>query len=150
MLMKDALESLGENGQGIFMLHHSLTAFPDWQYWLDICGMRDPRVAPQPGPPSRVDQRLRIEIADPDHPITKGMPSWEMVDETYNMRDAAEGNHLLLTTDHPECMRTIAWTRRHKSAHVFSLQSGHDNQTYANPQFRGVIARSIQWLAGRA
>ena len=147
--MKDVLGALGESGQGIFMLHHALTAFPKWQYWLDICGMQPANINPRPGPQSRTDQKLVIGIAAPEHPITRGMTSWEMVDETYNMADAEEGSEVLLTTDHPENMRTIAWTRRHGNARVFCCQLGHDNQAYANPQFREVIARAAQWLAGR-
>jgi type 1 glutamine amidotransferase len=46
-------------------------------------------------------------------------------------------------------MKTIAWTRQYKNARVFCYQSGHDNQAYANPNFRKVVARGIHWLAGR-
>jgi len=145
--MKNVLGALGETDQGIFMLHHSLTAFPGWQYWLDICGMAVFDASPKPGPMSRVSQNLRIEVVDPNHPITCGMADWDMVDETYNMYDATEGSEVLLTTEHPECMRTIAWTRTHGKARVFSLQSGHDDQTYSNPNFAAVVARGIQWAA---
>ena len=143
------LEQLGESGQGIFMMHHSLTAFPRWKYWLDICGVGDTTRAFRPGPPSRTDQKLLIEVADTQHPITAGLESWDMVDETYNFDDATEGSHVLLTTEHPESMRTIAWTRQHRNARVFCLQSGHDNQTYANPQFQKIVERGVKWLAGK-
>jgi hypothetical protein len=147
--MKGPLEALGETGQGILMLHHALTAFPRWAYWLDICGMEDPTVYGPKGAPSRTDQKLRIEIANPDHPITRGMTSWEIVDETYNMADATEGSEVLLTTDHSESMRTIAWTRQHRNARVFSYQAGHDNQAYSNPGFRQVLERGVLWCARR-
>ena len=147
--VKKVLEALGETGQGILMLHHALTAFPKWQYWLDICGMGDTTKAYQPGPESRTDQKLLIEVVDPQHPVTKGMESWEMVDETYNLADTGEGSEVLLRTDHPESMSTIAWTRKHKDARVFSLQSGHDNQTFSDPNFRKVLSRAVHWLAGR-
>jgi type 1 glutamine amidotransferase len=65
------------------------------------------------------------------------------------MNDAGEGSDVLLTTVHPESMKTIAWTRQYKNARVFCYQSGHDNQAYANPNFRKVVARGIHWLAGR-
>ena len=147
--MKGPLEALGETGQGILMLHHALTAFPRWQYWLDICGMGDTTRAYRPGPGSRTDQKLRINIADRDHPITVGLAPWEIVDETYNFADAAEGSHVLLTTEHPESMGTIAWTRTHKNVRVFCYQSGHDGQAFGNPHFRTVLGRAVQWLAGK-
>ena len=72
-----------------------------------------------------------------------------MVDETYAMNDAGQGSDILLTTDHPKSMHTIAWTRQFKQARVFCLASGHDNRTYLDPSFRAVVARAIRWLAGR-
>ena len=146
-VVKGPLEKLGETGQGIVMMHHALTAYPSWPYWLDICGMGDTTRPLRPGPESRTDQNLVIEIADPGHPITRGMTSWEMVDETYNFEDAREGSHVLLTTEHPESMRTIAWTRQHRHSRVFCLQSGHDNQTYADPHYREMVERGIKWAA---
>ena len=147
--IKGPLEALGETGQGILILHHALTAFPTWPYWLDMCGMGDTTKAHQPGPVSRTDQKLSIEVVDPHHPITRGMESWEMIDETYNFPDTGEGSEVLLRTDHPQSMSTIAWTRKHKDARVFCLQSGHDNQTLSNPNFRKILGRGIHWLAGR-
>ena len=147
--VKGSLEALGENGQGILMLHHALTAFPKWQYWLDICGMGDTTKAYQPGAESRTDQDLHIEVVDPDHPITRGMESWDMIDETYNFADTGEGSEVLLRVDHPQSMNTIAWTRKHKEARVFCLQSGHDNQTFTDPNLRKVLGRGVHWLTGR-
>ena len=143
------LEALGSASQGIFVLHHALTAFPHWQYWLDLCGMGDTTKALRPGPESRNHQKLHIEVTDPAHPITAGMSDWEMVDEVYNFPDAMEDSHVLLTTEHPECMRTIAWTRTHGKAPVFCLQSGHDAQTFANPNFHKMIERGVRWAGGR-
>ena len=144
--VKGPLEALGETGQGILILHHALTAFPTWQYWLDICGMGDTTKAYQPGAVSCTDQELLIEVVDPHHPITRGMESWEMIDETYNFADTGEGSEVLLRVDHPQSMSTIAWTRKHKEARVFCLQSGHDNQTFSNPNFRKILGRGVHWL----
>ena len=140
---KDALGQLGETQQGIFLLHHAILAFPRWQVWADICGIQDRRFS------FHVNQTVRTEIASPQHPITQGLKAWEMVDETYVMNNAGEGCEILLITDHPRSMKTLAWTRQYKNARVLCYQSGHDNQAYANPNFRTVISRGIQWLAGR-
>jgi type 1 glutamine amidotransferase len=59
-----------------------------------------------------------------------------------------DGNHILLTTDHSPSMHNIAWTRHYRNARVFCYQSGHDNRVYANPGFRAVLGRGIQWCAG--
>lgn len=140
---KAALEHLGETEQGIFVLHHAILAYPKWDVWRDIVGIADRSFGFHYG------QRLRIQVADPGHPITQGLADWEMVDETYTMQDAGEGSQVLLTADHPLSMRTIAWTRQHKNARVFCFQSGHDDQAFAHPSFRAVIGRGIHWLARR-
>jgi type 1 glutamine amidotransferase len=65
------------------------------------------------------------------------------------MDDAGEDAEALLTTDHPQSMRTLAWTRAYRSARVFCFASGHDNQTWANPSFREALARGMRWAARR-
>lgn len=142
--MKDALEHLGQDDQGIFLLHHALVAFPDWSFWTDLSGMprrRDVRAA--------VDQSVRFQIADAEHPITRAIDPWDMIDEIYIASDTIDSSHVLITTDHPQSMTTIAWTRQYQHARVFGYQSGHDDQAFSNPGYRRVIVRGIQWLAGR-
>lgn len=141
---KAALEELGETKQGIVMLHHGILAFPDWPPWREIVGTwrRTENYSYHFG------ERIRLDIADPDHPITAGLNSWEMVDETYVTDDAAPGSDILITTEHPNSMRTIAWTRRYKRSRVFCFQSGHDAAAYSNSSFRTVLRRGIIWSAG--
>ena len=142
--MKEMLEGLSDGDQGIFVLHHALVAFPDWPLWGELSGM--PKRANVPGV---VDQTVHVDVSDTQHPITAGLEPWDIVDETYITDDADEDSHILLTTDHPQSMRTIAWTRTFGKARVFCYQSGHDNRAFANPGFRAVVGRGIQWLAGR-
>jgi type 1 glutamine amidotransferase len=140
---KATLERLGQSAQGIFVMHHALLAFPDWPFWSKICGIQDRSFE------YYHDQRLNVEVVDPGHPITAGMSAWRMVDETYLMDDVGQDSHVLLTVDHPKSMRTIAWTRQFGVARVFCLASGHDRQTFVDPNYRQVVFRGIQWTAGR-
>jgi trehalose utilization protein len=138
------LERLGTTEQGIVVLHHALLAFPEWPLWSKLCDVRDRATFSY-----YHGQTLDLTVADPTHPITEGMASWRMVDETYLMEDAGKDSHVLLTTDHPKSMRTIAWTRQVGQARVLCTASGHDHQTYADPHFRRFLARGIHWAAGR-
>jgi type 1 glutamine amidotransferase len=138
------LEEPEKTGQGIFVMHHALLAFPDWPPWSRICGIHErAKFGYYEG------QNVRIEVANADHPITRGLAAWEMVDETYTMGDAGADSDVLLTTEHPNSMHTIAWTRQYGSARVFCLESGHDDRAYSDPNFRTVVERGIHWLAGR-
>lgn len=138
-----ALEALGESAQGIFILHHAILAFPQWQLWSDIVGIDDRRFGWQ------MDHSFLIQVADDQHPITRGMSDWEMVDETYTMHDPAPDSDILLSANDPRSMRAIAWARRFKNARVFCFQSGHDHEAFANPNFRRIISRGLQWTASR-
>ena len=138
------LEELGSGSQGVFVLHHGILAYPDWPFWSDLVGTADRSLTS-----FHHDEELHVEIARSDHPITAGLSAWEMVDETYVMAEPDDGNDILLTVDHPRSMKAIGWTRTFHQAPVFCFQSGHDDQTYADPHFRRIVERGIQWCAGR-
>ena len=140
---KEALEHLGATKQGVFVLHHALLSYPGWQVWTDIVGIADRKFG------YYHDQKLKIHVTETAHPITRRLNSWEMVDETYTMADAGEGSQILLTTDHPKSMKTIAWARQYKKSRVFCFESGHDNQTWVDANFRRVLRRGILWCAQR-
>jgi hypothetical protein len=141
-----ALEELGSRPQGIVVLHHAIVAHIEWPVWNELTGIPDRTITPH------MDQQVHVEVTDPDHPITKGLGPWEQEDETYEMNSAeeADGNHVLLVTDHPQSMRTLAWTRQHREAPIFCLQLGHDGRAYANPSFAAVLHRGIRWCAGES
>ena len=134
---------LGETSQGILMLHHAVLAYKGWQPWSDICGIEDRTSS------SEREHPITITPANPDHPITKGMEPWEMVDETYMMNEPGEDCEPLLTTDDPHSMTTLGWTRQHGRSRVMVYTGGHSRIAYNTPEFRTVVVRGIQWLAGR-
>jgi type 1 glutamine amidotransferase len=104
-------------------------------------------------------ESLHIHVNQSDHPITRNMVDWEMIDETYKMpepqADAPSPNDILLTTDHEKSMKPIAWTRSYPAeaqapeTRIFCLQSGHDHDTWSHENFRKVLRRGILWCAGR-
>jgi hypothetical protein len=141
---KTALERLGQTEQGLVVLHHGLLAYPHWSVWNEIVGISDRNLSG-----CQHDETLRFNVVDKSHPITQGLSDWTMVDETYNMADAGPGSQILLAVEHKRSMKTVAWTRQYKASRVFCLQSGHDNQAWANPNFREVLRRGIVWSGGR-
>lgn len=139
--IKEVLESLGDTKQGIFVLHHAILAFPNWQIWSDICGIQNRKFG------YYLEQNVHFNISDIEHPITRGITDFELLDETYTMDSAGEDSQVLITTNHPKSMKTIAWTRQYKNSRVFCYESGHDNQAYNNENFIRVVSRGIQWLS---
>ena len=141
---REAIESLGKVEQGIVVWHHALLSHPDWDIWSDIVGIRERKEFGY-----YHDQIVNVDIADQHHPITHGMTSFEIHDETYTMSEAGPGNTILLTTTHEKSVRTLAWTREYGQAQVFCLQLGHDAVAWENDRFRTLMQRGILWCSGR-
>jgi uncharacterized protein len=141
------LESLGTSDQGIFLLHHAILTYWDWPFWSDIVGIRQRRLWGDHG--YHHGQDIHVQIADPDHPITRGLAPWSLVDETYEMDEPAADSQVLLTTDHPQSMQALGWVRTFGQSRVFCLELGHDDQAYANAELREVVRRGIEWCGRR-
>jgi hypothetical protein len=138
-----ALESVVEAGQGIVVLHHAVLAFAEWSWWADLVDIADRSFGYDH------DQSIPVTVANPNHPITSGIADWEILDETYSMDGAGADSEVLLTTEHPRSMPTLAWTRQFHKSRVFCYQGGHDNHAFADPTFRTILGRGLQWTAGR-
>ena len=140
---KTALKHLGATKQGIFVLHHAILAYPEWDAWNRIVGIENRRFGCHPA------QRIRVEVTDSAHPITEGLTGWERTDETYTMAEPGGDSRVLLSVQHEKSMKVVGWVRRHGQARVFGFQSGHDNATWVDGSFRRVLARGIAWCARR-
>lgn len=135
---------LGSAQQGIVLLHHGILSYAEWAFWDNVSGTRDRNFKYFP------QQTLRYDINQSAyHPITHGISGFTLVDESYTMAEPTADNEILVTTDHPNSMRAIAWTRRYKNSRVFCYQSGHDNSTWSDPSFQQLLRRGMLWSAGK-
>lgn len=145
-----------DKGMGLVILHHANDAYPDWPTYHDISGVESHfgkwqqngvEMAPS-GFTGGI--HFKVHIADPNHPITRGMSDYDAVDETYCRRTFSPDNHLLLSTDEATSDKPLCWARNfHGKARVVYLQSGHDQQMYQNPTYRELVVRALRWTAGR-
>ena len=137
-------KDIGETECGIVIFHHSLLAFPKSEIWSNICGIKSRSFG------FHLKQKVSVKISKKDHPITRNIKDWSMIDETYTMDDAPiNENEILLETDHPLSMNTLAWTRKYKKARVFCFVLGHNNMAYKNPNFKKVLIHGIEYVSGR-
>jgi type 1 glutamine amidotransferase len=147
---------LKNRGVGLVAMHHCEAAFADWDEYRKIIGAKYPLkdqtidgTACKTGT-YKHDMDLTVQIADRNHPITRGLDTFDIHDETYHGVWFAGDNHVLLTTDHATSDKTIGWTRPdYGKARVVFLQGGHDGKAYANPSFRTLVARAVRWSAGQ-
>lgn len=138
---KDKIMQIFERGQGVLLLHHSILAFPHWSFWDDVCGIssRDFKF--------HMNVDMTFNVMDSDHPVTHKLADFSMKDEAYEMNSTNENSTILLTTDNPKSMKSIAWTRKINRSKVFCYESGHDHQAFNHPQFKEILYRAILWLA---
>jgi type 1 glutamine amidotransferase len=148
----DFLARLKE-GKGLVVLHHAIADYQQWpeyakiigaRYYLEktvVDGVEKARSA------YKHDMHFTIHVADPKHPVTRGVKDFEIHDETYNLFDIAKGNHVLLTTDEPESNHVIGWSKTYGEARVVYLQSGHDHFAYENPNYQQILKQAIRWTA---
>jgi uncharacterized protein len=140
-----------EKGKPSIFLHHTLGSYMNWDTYCDIVGgwanFDGKRSKDSPISTFKHDVNFKVQIADPNHPITKGLQDFEIYDETYNHFVVNPGVDVLLTTNHPTSGKVIAWTHRYKNSPVVYIQLGHGPGAYNNPNFRILLARSIRWAA---
>ncbi len=144
-----------KDGKGLVVLHHAIATYPDWPEYWDIIGARyylaptnvngvaKARSAYKHG----VD--FKVHIADPRHPVTRGVKDFNIHDETYKWFDVSRDCHPLLTTDEPESNKVIGWAKTYERARVVYIQLGHDHFAYENPNYAQIVRQAIRWVAKR-
>jgi hypothetical protein len=141
---KSVFEHLGETHQGIVMLHHAILAYPAWPVWDELVGMKDRVISSY-----HHGEHIAVDVALPEHAIVQGIAPWTITDETYVLHDPGPDSQVLLTTEHPDCMHSLAWARTYHNGRVFCYQSGHDQQAFEDAGFRAVLTNGIRWAAGK-
>ena len=148
-VLKKYLENeIGENSQGIVLIHHALLSFQNWELYTEICGLKE-RGA-NVGFKYTQNENVQSHILESSHPITTGLSDFIITDETYLIGEPEEpGNTILITTDNKTSMSSLAWTRQYKNSRVFSYASGHDGKVYKDENYRIILNRALRWTAGR-
>jgi len=139
-------------GKPLVVLHHSICAYDDWPEYINIIGgkyFHKPTTVngKEYQPCSYIhDLHFNVKNANPKHPVTKGVPDFEIFDEAYKGFYVEDGVTPLLTTDEPNSAPVIGWTKKYGKARVVTFQSGHDVPTFENPNFRKLLKQAIEWV----
>ncbi|MCX7012229.1 MAG: ThuA domain-containing protein [Candidatus Sumerlaeota bacterium] len=148
------VDTLNE-GKGVLVLHHALASCQDWPEFTTIAGgkyLQSPQEfdgATWPKSTFRHDVALTIQIADKQHPITKGLSDFDLVDEVYGGYWVSPGVHPLLRTNHRESGEILGWTKPYGKARVACLVGGHGPSAYNDANFRTLVERALLWVGGR-
>jgi type 1 glutamine amidotransferase len=148
---REQFAKLIELGMPLLVMHHSICGYDNWQlYWRMIGGKylhKPVEIDGKSYPASsyKHDLDMNIQVADKEHPITRGVENFTIHDEGYKGMYIREGIHVLLKTDHPDATTEVAWTTQYGKSAIFVIALGHDKQSYENPNLRKLLQQGIEW-----
>lgn len=152
---QEAYISLLKKGASMIFLHHSLVSYQNWPEFIKIVGGQyhtHPVLVNGDTLKANYehDVNIPVKVEDNRHPITRGIPDFEIVDEVYGDVEILQTVHPLLSTTHPKSMRYLAWINHYGNSDVLYIQLGHGPSGYSNPNFRKLIQQAIEWSAKHA
>lgn len=147
--------NLTTSGTGVVILHHAIANYNEWDDYAELLGaryyLRPKTIAGVEKARSQYqhDVQIKVKIAAPNHPVTRGIQDFEIHDETYKGFDVASGVTPLLTTAEPLSGPVIGWAKQNGKSRWVFVQLGHDHFAYENPNYRQLLQQSICWVAGK-
>lgn len=142
--VRQGLRKAVAGGTGLVVVHFACGAFQGWPEFAGLAGRawnpklrgHDPR------------GKFRVQIKDPNHPITKGLASFETADELYTCLDGNTPIRVLASStskvdkkDYP-----MAFVLNYGKGRVFHSPLGHDVKAFSEP-VRELFRRGTAWAA---
>ena len=142
-----------EKGKGLVVLHHAICSYDFWPEYVKIVGGRFHHYTwkkdgvEQTPSTFKHDVKFDVKVEDKNHPITKGISDFSIIDETYGSTEILPTVHPLLSTNEPTNGPLVCWTNKYGNSRVATLTLGHDKQAWKNQSFIEILSRSILWAA---
>ncbi len=173
---KQALVDYVKNGGGLVIYHFACAAFPDWKEYNEMIGLGGwggrnekwgPYVRWREGEIVRDDspgrggghgpmQPFALDVREPDHPITKGLPPRfaHVPDELYGwLRGPAKNLTVLATAFAPKELggagehEPLLFTVQYGKGRVFQNALGHTAKELQSVAFIATFQRGAEWAA---
>jgi type 1 glutamine amidotransferase len=147
---RKGLENLAEfvrNGGGLVLVHFACGAFQEQKDDFEKLAGRvwNPKLRGHDPHGS-----FRVEIVDPDHPITRGLEPFETTDELYTCLDGRTPIHVLAeaTSKVDQKRYPMAFVLQYGKGRVFHSPLGHDVRAFEAPGVAELFRRGCAWVAG--
>ena len=142
---KENLLSFVKQGKGFYVQHLGSASYGKWTEFGKLCGRFWVMGTSGHGPRSV----FNCQIADPEHPITKGLKDFEIFDELYAKLQGDEDIQVLVKADSDWSKKTepIVFVRNYGEGRSVHNALGHDREALMNPTCRTLIARGVEWAA---
>ena len=144
---RENLRRAVEAGKGLVLVHFACGAWQDWPEFKSLAGrVWDPKLRGHDP-----HGTFRVEIADRDHPVTKGMAPFDTTDELYTCLTGDRPIHVIAKArskvddkDYP-----MAFVFDYGKGHVFHTVLGHDVRAITNSAVPELLRRGVLWAAGK-
>jgi len=137
-------EAFLEGGGGLVVVHDAVCGEePGWfQEWAG--GAWEHGVA------KWLEGKIGLYFDHEPHPITRGIPHFDLEDEIYYEMHVDEKARVLASSFHD--VFTISpqmWVVDEGPYRAFVTLQGHNHTTFSHPAFRALLLRGIAWAGGR-
>jgi type 1 glutamine amidotransferase/HEAT repeat protein len=144
---RENLRRFVAGGKGLMLTHFACGAWDgnEWPEFARLAGrVWDPKLRGHDP-----HGTFRVEIADPDHPITRGLAPFDTLDELYTCLTGDTPIHIVAKArskvdglDYP-----MAFVLDYGQGRVFHTVLGHDARAYAAPGVGQLLRRACAWTA---
>jgi type 1 glutamine amidotransferase len=145
------LRAFVEGGGGIVALHHAIAGRTGWRWWgEEVLGGRylEKPEGDRPASTYKHDVELTVRVVA-DHPVTSGLETFRVLDETYKGMWISPKVKVLLRTDDPTSDGPVAWVSAYARARVAYIQLGHGREAHLHPTYRRLVRNAVLWAARR-
>lgn len=146
---RENLQRVIAGGKGLLLTHFACGAWDgnEWPEFVRLAGrVWDPKLRGHDP-----HGTFRVEIADPEHPITRGLAAFETLDELYTCLTGDTPIHVVAKATSKVDSREypMAFILDFGKGRVFHTVLGHDARAYANDGGVGeLLRRGCAWAAG--
>ena len=144
---KQALLEFVKNGKGLVALHFACSSFQDWPEYQQLLGRVWKKGIGGHGPMSNFE----VKIADPEHPIAKGVSDFHITDELYAQLSGDAPIHVIAEgySDWSNKTEPLVFAHQYGKGRVVQNVLGHTLEARRNPAYQKLLVQSVQWVARR-
>jgi len=146
---------LCKSGKPMIFMHHALVSYQEWPEFEEIRGgkyfenTKNVHYKASELSTYRHDVWVDYRIENPDHPVSRGLEDFRLFDEVYGNYRVNKNSKPLLTTNHSESSRVVAWENRYMNSTILFIQPGHDSHAFSDQNFSRLMRQAIFYLAGK-
>lgn len=139
---EQALVGFVEHGGALIGLHNCPGLYPLGGPYLELLGGTYNGHGPL--------ERFRVTVHDTDHPIARGVASFEVADEQHTPVPNLDKVHIFLKSYSEEGVEAAAgWAREFGKGRVCYLANGHTRESLAHPMVQLLLRNAINWCLKR-